>query len=136
MSKISVIAPIYKVEKYLPRCIESILNQTYKDIELILVDDGSPDNSGKICDEYASKDERVKVIHKKNEGVSKARNTGIECAQGEYFFFIDSAGKNLECFLNKPGKCLLIVFLLKTFQEKNTAFLFSFLFVCSNLIRF
>lgn len=90
MSKISVIAPIYKVEKYLPRCIESILNQTYKDIELILVDDGSPDNSGKICDEYASKDERVKVIHKKNEGVSKARNTGIECAQGEYFFFIDS----------------------------------------------
>ena len=70
----SVIVPVYKVEKYLPQCIESVLNQSYKDFELILVDDGSPDNSGLICDEYAKKDNRIRVIHKKNGGLSDARN--------------------------------------------------------------
>lgn len=87
---ISVIVPVYKVEEYLPKCIESILNQTYKNIELILVDDGSPDNSPKICDEYASKDKRVKVIHKKNAGVSAARNDGINAASGKFITFVDS----------------------------------------------
>ncbi len=87
---ISVIIPVYKVEKYLPRCIESVLNQTYKNFELILVDDGSPDNSGKICDEYALKDARINVIHKENGGVSSARNAGIDVAKGEYINFIDS----------------------------------------------
>lgn len=87
---ISIIIPVYKVEKYLPRCIESVLNQTYKNFELILVDDGSPDNSGKICDEYALKDERIKVIHKENGGVSSARNAGIDVAKGEFINFIDS----------------------------------------------
>ena len=77
MPKISVIVPVYNVEKYLSRCIDSILNQTFRDFELILVDDGSPDKSGEICDEYAKKDDRIKVIHKKNGGVSIARNTGI-----------------------------------------------------------
>ncbi len=87
---VSVIVPVYKVEKYLEKCIESILAQTYKDFELILVDDGSPDNSGAICDEYAKKDSRIKVIHKENGGASSARNTGIEVAQGEFINFIDS----------------------------------------------
>lgn len=85
----SVIVPIYKVEKYLPLCIESILVQTNKDFELILVDDGSPDNCPIICDEYAQKDDRVKVIHKKNGGVVSARKAGLEVAQGEYVCFVD-----------------------------------------------
>lgn len=88
--KISVIVPVYKVEKYINRCIDSILNQTYKNIEIILVDDGSPDNCGEICDKYAEKDNRIKVFHKKNEGVSIARNIGIENANGSYITFVDS----------------------------------------------
>lgn len=86
---VSVIVPIYKVEKYLSQGIESIINQTYKNLEIILVDDGSPDNCGRICDEYAEKDSRVKVIHKKNGGVSSARNAGIEAANGEWIYFMD-----------------------------------------------
>ena len=87
---VSIIVPVYKVEEYLPRCIESLINQTYKDIEIILVDDGSPDNCPKFCDEYAKKDGRIKVIHKQNEGVSKARNCAIHYASGEYLLFVDS----------------------------------------------
>lgn len=88
--KISVIVPVYNVEEYLPKCIESILNQTHKNLELILVDDGSPDGSPKICDEYAEKDKRVKVIHKKNAGVSAARNDGLDAAKGDFIAFVDS----------------------------------------------
>jgi len=88
--KISVIVPVYNVEQYLERCAESIINQTYKNVEIILVDDGSTDNSGKLCDELAKKDERIKVIHKENGGVSEARNIGIDSATGEYVIFIDS----------------------------------------------
>lgn len=87
---ISVIVPVYKVEKYLHRCVDSIINQTYKNLEIILVDDGSPDNCPKICDEYAQKDQRIKVIHKKNAGISEARNAGLEIAQGEFVAFVDS----------------------------------------------
>lgn len=87
---ISVIVPVYKVEKYIDRCVGSLIGQTYKNIEIILIDDGSPDNSGKICDEYAKKDNRIKVIHKKNEGVSRARNEGLKIASGEYIAFVDS----------------------------------------------
>ena len=87
---ISIIVPIYKVEEYLPRCIESILNQTYQDFELILVDDGSPDLSGDICDVYAETDPRIKVIHQENSGISDARNEGLSRAKGEYISFIDS----------------------------------------------
>ena len=90
MPKISVIVPIYKAEAYLDRCVESILSQTYTDFELILVDDGSPDRSGAICDAYAEKDPRVRVIHKENGGVSSARNVGLEVAKGEYVTFVDS----------------------------------------------
>lgn len=86
---ISIIVPIYNVEKYLPKCIESILNQNFKEFELILVDDGSPDRSGDICDKYASKDNRIKVIHKKNGGVSSARNAGLKAAIGDYIGFVD-----------------------------------------------
>lgn len=90
MPKISIIVPIYKVEPYLRRCVDSILNQTFTDFECILVDDGSPDNCPQICDEYAKKDTRIKVIHKANGGLSDARNAGIDIAQGEYLGFVDS----------------------------------------------
>ena len=89
MPKISVIVPVYNVEQYIHKCVDSILNQTFADFELILVDDGSPDNCDKFCDEYASKDNRVKVIHKKNGGVSEARNVGLDVAIGEYISFVD-----------------------------------------------
>ncbi len=87
---ISIIVPVYNVEKYVNRCIESILQQSYKYIEIILIDDGSTDNSGKICDEWAKKDKRIIVIHKKNGGVSSARNLGLDIAKGEYIGFVDS----------------------------------------------
>lgn len=87
---ISVIVPVYGVEKYLPACIDSLLAQTHENIEIILVDDGSPDNSGKICDEYAEKDSRVRVIHKQNGGVSSARNAGLDVASGDLIGFVDS----------------------------------------------
>ena len=88
--KISVIVPVYKVEKYLARCVDSIINQTYKNLEIILVDDGSPDGCGAMCDEYAKKDERIKVIHKENGGLSSARNAGLDIATGDYIAFVDS----------------------------------------------
>ena len=86
---ISVISPIYNMERLLSKCIDSILAQTFNDFELILIDDGSTDRSGVICDEYATRDSRIKVIHKKNEGVSIARQLGIDFAQGEYTIHID-----------------------------------------------
>ncbi len=87
--KISIIVPIYNVEKYLEQCLKSICNQDYKNLEIILVDDGSSDKSGSICDIYAEKDHRIKVIHKKNMGVSAARNSGLDIATGEYVCFAD-----------------------------------------------
>lgn len=88
--KISVIVPVYKVEKYLCKCIDSILAQTFTDFELLLIDDGSPDKSGEICEKYAEKDSRIRVFHKENEGVSSARNMGIDNARGEWIYFMDS----------------------------------------------
>lgn len=90
MPTISVIVPVYKVERYIRRCVDSIISQTFNDWELILVDDGSPDNSGAICDDYAVQDERIRVIHKENAGVSAARNDAIIAAKGEYMTFVDS----------------------------------------------
>lgn len=87
---ISIVVPIYNVEQYLRKCIDSILDQSYKNLEIILVDDGSPDSSGKICDEYAKEDIRVRVIHQDNTGLSGARNAGLEIANGKYISFIDS----------------------------------------------
>lgn len=89
-SVISVIVPIYNVEKYLQRCVDSIINQTYRNLEIILVDDGSPDNCPKMCDDYAKIDNRIKVVHKENGGLSDARNAGMKVAAGEYVSFIDS----------------------------------------------
>lgn len=89
MPKISIIVPVYKVEKYLGPCIDSILSQSFTDYELILVDDGSPDNCGAICDAYARKDERIRVIHQQNGGLSIARNNGVKAAVGEYICFVD-----------------------------------------------
>ena len=86
---ISVIVPVYNVEAYLKRCVDSVLGQTYTDFELILVDDGSPDNCPAICDEYAQKDSRIKVIHQQNGGLSAARNAGLDIATGDYVCFLD-----------------------------------------------
>ena len=90
MDLISIIVPVYKVEKYLDKCVESIVNQTYKNLEIILVDDGSPDNCPKMCDDWAKKDKRIIVIHKENGGLSDARNAGMKIASGEYIAFVDS----------------------------------------------
>lgn len=89
-NKISIIVPVYNVEKYVKRCIDSILNQTYKNLEVILINDGSTDKSGYICDMYAGNDDRIKVIHQINKGLSKARDRGIKESSGEYILFIDS----------------------------------------------
>lgn len=88
--KISVIVPIYRVEEYLPKCLDSLLKQTFRDLEVILVDDGSPDRCGEICDEYREKDSRIRVIHKENGGLSSARNAGLDIAAGKYVAFVDS----------------------------------------------
>ena len=87
---ISIIIPVYKVEEYLDYCVKSIINQEFKDFEIILIDDGSPDNCPAICDEWAHKDNRIRVIHKENGGLSDARNYGIDTAKGEYVWFVDS----------------------------------------------
>ena len=100
---ISVIVPVYNVEPYLRECIESILGQTYRDFELILVNDGSTDDSGTICDEYAAQDTRIRVLHQKNSGVSVARNVGLDSVQGEYIAFVDSddrVSKDYLAYLN------------------------------------
>ncbi len=90
MNKISVIVPVYNVEQYLAKCLDSVINQTYKNLEIICVDDGSSDNSGRILDEYAAKDERIKVIHGENRGVSVARNKGLDVATGDWISFLDA----------------------------------------------
>ena len=101
---ISVIVPVYSVEEYLEKCVNSIINQTYKNLEIILVDDGTPDNCGKICDEFALRDNRVKVIHKTNGGLSSARNAGLDIMTGDYVAFVDSddwiEDNMYECLLN------------------------------------
>ena len=90
MPLVSIIVPVYNVENYLKECIDSILMQTYKNIEVILINDGSSDSSGKLCDEYKEKDIRIKVVHKTNGGLSDARNLGLDICKGEYISFVDS----------------------------------------------
>lgn len=90
MGLVSIVVPIYKVEKYLKECLDSILNQTYRDLQIILIDDGSPDGCGAICDEYALRDDRIIVIHSQNSGLSAARNKGLALCEGEYVLFLDS----------------------------------------------
>ncbi len=106
-NSISIIVPVYKVEPYIRQCVESILAQTYTDFELILVDDGSPDNCGAICDEYAQKDSRVRVVHQQNGGLSAARNAGLDIAKGEYVTFIDSDDFVRGDYLKKMSSALI-----------------------------
>lgn len=103
---ISVIVPVYNIEKYLPKCIDSIINQTYKTIEILLIDDGSTDESGKICDEYALKDNRIRVIHKENQGLSATRNIGIKESTCDYIVFIDSDDYINEDYLETLYNCI------------------------------
>lgn len=119
MVMVSVIVPIYKVEQYLERCVSSIRGQTYKNIEIILVDDGSPDRCGEMCDDFAKEDSRIQVIHKENGGLSDARNVGIKQASGEYLLFVDS-----DDWIHKDT-------VMKTMQsaEKNKADIVLFDFV-------
>ena len=104
---VSVIMPVYKVEKYLARAIDSVCAQSYSNLEIILVDDGSPDKCGEICDEYAYRDKRIKVIHKENGGLSDARNAGLDIMQGEYVIFIDSDDYIASFFIEELYKAML-----------------------------
>lgn len=104
---ISIVIPVYKVEKYISRCIDSVINQTYRNLEIILIDDGSPDRSGEICDLYASEDYRIKVIHNSNKGVSNARNTGLREAKGKYISFVDSDDYVSERYIEHLYKILI-----------------------------
>lgn len=137
-SKISVIVPVYKVESYLHRCVNSIINQTHKNLEIILINDGSPDNSGKICDELAAKDNRIIVIHKKNEGSSCARNAGLDIATGNYISFVDSDDYinelMLECMLSGILKHNLDVVEISLKDESNRIFNFETDFVIEDKI--
>ena len=121
---VSCIIPVYNTEKYLPRCIESVLAQTFVDWEMLLIDDGSTDASGSICDEYAAKDERIRVFHKENGGISSARNVGLNYAQGEWIFFVDSDDSlpktSLESLLSRSSDANIIA---------GGFFFFFFLFI-------
>lgn len=125
---LSVVIPVYKVENYLERCVRSVLNQDYKDLEVILVDDGSPDRCPQICDEYASQDSRVTVIHKKNGGLSSARNAGIEAAKGEFITFLDSDDQWAQGLLSPvmgqvaESKARLLVFAGNSLNDDGTIY--------------
>lgn len=114
-AKVSVVIPVYNVEKYLKECVDSVINQTYENLDIILVDDGATDNSGTICDEYSEKDSRIRVIHRENGGLSAARNTGMDAACGEYIYFLDS-----DDYLELSA----ISDLVSIIEEENTDFVF------------
>lgn len=121
---VSIIVPVYNVEKYIRKCVDSILRQTYKNLDIILVDDGSLDSSGKICDEYAYTDDRVNVIHQSNLGLSAARNAGLELAKGEYIVFVDSddyiSYECIEtCIVNMTNEVELLMFNYALVDENN-----------------
>ena len=123
---ISVIVPVYKTEEYLPQCIESILSQSFTDFELLLIDDGSPDRCGEICEEYAKRDPRIRVFHQRNAGVSKARNNGLENAIGQYIAFVDSDDYVLPDYLRdlynslSDDVCLVIHTVIKYFPDGHS----------------
>lgn len=126
--KISVVVPVYNVEKCLSRCVNSIIDQTYKDIEIILVNDGSTDKSGKLCEDFAKDDKRIQVVHQKNAGLSAARNTGIEKSTGEYVLFVDSDDwidkKTIELTLKvaQNNNANIVEFGFRSIYEKNTVY--------------
>ena len=123
---VSIIVPVYNVEKYLEKCVSSIINQSYKNIEIILVDDGSKDNSGLMCDEFAKKDDRIKVIHKTNGGLSSSRKSGLEQANGKYILFVDSdewideetVEYLIEIAINKNSDCVCFSY-VREYEEKS-----------------
>ena len=119
MPEISVIIPVFNVEAYLPMCIESVLSQTFKNLEVILIDDGSTDTSGQICDNYAMRDSRIRVFHKKNEGQSIARNLGLEQSRGKYILYLDSD----DCYIESD--CIYKLF---NVMEKDK---YDFVLFCS-----
>ena len=129
MPAVSVIVPVYNVEKYLDKCVHSIVTQTFRDIEIILVDDGSKDKSGRMCDEWSRRDKRVKVIHKENGGIADARNVGLDSSTGEWILFIDSDDwyekenhiETLLCFAQQSDSDI-VCFNYKRFFEKNQSF--------------
>ncbi len=122
--QISVIIPVYKAEKHIEDCVQSVLEQSFGDFEIILVDDGSPDKSGELCDALAAKDNRIRVIHQQNAGVSAARNRGIKAAEGKYICFLDSDDRlqlnALEVMCEGIGDCDLLIADLKLFAAANT----------------
>ena len=121
--KISIIVPVYNLEKYLPRCLNSVCNQTYKNLEIILVDDGSTDKSSDICDNWAKKDSRIIVIHKKNGGVSSARNAGIKKATGEYIHFVDGDDwLELNCYEKIVERDMTKMLLVLDFSRREIHF--------------
>ena len=128
---ISVIVPVYKVEPYLERCVKSIINQTYKNLEIILVNDGSPDRCGEMCDEFAKQDSRIRVIHKENGGLSSARNAGLDVMKGEYVGFVDSDDwiepEMYQNMLNLAleHKAQIICCGIKKIDEKGNKYLFN-----------
>ena len=128
-SLISIIVPVYNVEQYLSRCVDSLVNQTYHNIEIILVDDGSPDRSGEICDEYAKKDKRVKVIHQSNGGLSDARNTALDIAKGDYLMFVDS-----DDWIEKKT-CEILNRLASDYKADTVIFGLNFVFDSGKVIR-
>lgn len=126
---VSVIIPVYKVERYLDECVLSVVNQSYRNIEIILVDDGSPDGCPAMCDAWAAKDSRIKVIHKANGGLSDARNTGIDCCSGDYILFVDSddyyeANNHIELLVNMADgeNSDVVCFNYKRFYEDKNSF--------------
>ena len=127
--KVSIIVPVYNVENYLERCVNSIINQTYKNLEIILINDGSSDNSPKICDKFAEQDKRVKVVHKENGGVSSARNKGLDIATGDYVEFVDSDDyiepNCVETLVNKIQDNDLVICGYNLKNNKNTMMAFE-----------
>ena len=126
MPKFSIIVPVYNVEDYLERCLDSIISQTFSNIEIICVDDGSTDNSGNICEEYADKEQRISVIHKENEGPAAARNDGLENIQGAYVSFVDCDDwlepemyTTMLQALNKEQADIIICGYTEDYAEKN-----------------
>ena len=125
---VSVIVPIYKAEEYLPGCLDSIVAQTYRNLEIILVDDGSPDSSGAICDRYAEADSRIRVIHQKNQGVATTRNTGLDAVTGDYIMFVDSddwippdAVQTLYDCMIRDGSDMAVGHAVKIYDDMHTA---------------
>ena len=118
---LSIVVPAYNVEEYLPQCVDSILRQTFTDFELLLVDDGSKDSTGRLCDEYAGKDRRIRVIHKENGGLVSARKAGLSEALGTYVAYVDGDDWIAECMMEKPFSPVQAITLAMDLQEHSAS---------------